>query len=448
MLHVRNYLSLCLAAALASCGAGSPVPSPLGVATQSSSAFRHRSVGNYIKHVVIIVQENRSFDNLFAAFPGADGQTYGKNSMGQQVALKQIALLSKLNLDNSHAAYDVDYDNGKMDGWNLVYVNDQPCATCAYAYVNPKKIVPYWTLAQQYALADHMFATESSGSFNAHQDLIRGDATLNSTQTLIDFPSHGPWGCDAQQGTTVPLLTSQGKYVMNGPFPCLAYETLRDLLDAKSVSWKYYTPPLFTGGLAGAYWDGFDAIQAVRDGPEWQTNVSSPEKNVFKDITHGTLADVSWVIPDGANSDHAGLSPSDTGPSWVAQVVNAVGESPYWKTTAIVVLWDDWGGWYDHVAPPQLDYAGLGMRVPAIVVSPYAKTGYVSHTSYEFGSVVQFVEDAWSLGRIGGGDSRAASLDDMFDFTQPPRTFQPIPSTYSKSFFLRQRSSRIPVDTN
>ncbi|HEU5481406.1 MAG TPA: alkaline phosphatase family protein, partial [Candidatus Tumulicola sp.] len=260
-------------------------------------------MGNYIKHVVIIVQENRSFDNLFAAFPGADGQTYGKNSMGQQVALKQIGLLSKLNLDNSHAAYDVDYDNGKMDGWNLVYVNDQPCATCAYAYVNPKKIVPYWTLAQQYALADHMFATESSGSFNAHQDLIRGDATLNSTQTLIDFPSHGPWGCDAQQGTTVPLLTSQGKYVMNGPFPCLAYETLRDLLDAKSVSWKYYAPPLFTGGLAGAYWDGFDAIQAVRDGPEWQTNISSPEKNVFKDISHGTLADVSWVIPDGANSD-------------------------------------------------------------------------------------------------------------------------------------------------
>ena len=344
---------------------------------------RHLADGDYIKHVVIVVQENRSFDNLFATFPNADGATRGKNSFGKWVELKSEKLYSRLAMENSHKAFQVDYDAGKMDGWNLVYVSSAPCPTCAYAYVDPAQIQPYWSMAQQYALADHMFPSESSGSFSAHQDLIRGDSTLDKDDTLIDFPSHGPWGCDAPSGTTTPLLNVHGENFtkLNGPFPCFTYNTLRDTLDAKSVSWKYYTPPLFTGGLAGAYWDAFDAISAVRNGSEWTSNISSPEKNIFKDISKGSLAAVSWVIPDGQNSDHSSIgAKSDTGPSWVAQVVNAVGQSQYWKSTAIFIVWADWGGWYDHVAPPQLDYAGLGFRVPMIVVSPYAKAGYVSHT--------------------------------------------------------------------
>ncbi|MFY9884269.1 MAG: alkaline phosphatase family protein [Candidatus Cybelea sp.] len=104
-----------------------------------------------------------------------------------------------------------------------------------------------------------------------------------------------------------------------------------------------------------------------------------------------------------------------------------VGKSQYWNSTAIIVVWEDWGGWYDHVAPPQLDYAGLGFRVPMIVVSPYAKAGYVSHTQYEFGSIIRFVEDTWNLGRLGTTDTRAASMDDVFDFSQKPRKFSAIP---------------------
>jgi phospholipase C len=405
------------------------------------------SPGSYIKHVVLVVQENHSFDNLFAHFPGAAGATYGKMSNGTSVKLAQSPLEDSQLFENSHQAFVVEYDGGKMDGWNLVYVSSSSCPTCAYKYVDPTQIAPYWTMAKQYVLADHMFPTETSGSFTAHQDLIRGDSALNSTESLIDFPSHGPWGCDAATGTTTPILVSTGKYITNGPAPCLGYSTLRDLLDSHHVSWKYYTPPLFTT-LAGAYWDAFDAIKAVRYSSEWTTKISTPEKNIFNDISAGKLASVSWVIPDGANSDHAGFGTSDTGPSWVASIVNAIGKSPYWKTTAIVIVWDDWGGWYDHVAPPKLNYAGLGFRVPMIVVSPYARAGYVSHTQYEFGSIIRFVEDAWGLGRLGTTDGRATSIQDVFNFTQAPRSFTPISAKYSRSFFEHQRSSNIPVDTN
>jgi phospholipase C len=447
-------LGFVFAISLAACS-GASVPGGTTPPVTSERQSGSGSMGNYIKHVVIMVQENRSFDNLFATFPGADGTKKGKNSFGHTVKLKESSLYSPKLFANSHAAFVTEYDKGKMDGWNLVYVDSIPCPKCAYEYVNPNQIKPYWTMATQYVLADHMFPSETSGSFTAHQDLIRGSSALNSQESMFDFPTHGPWGCDAPAGTTVPLLTSQNQWIQDGPFPCTnqfpsskGYETLRDLLDAKSVSWKYYTPALFQGGLAGAYWDAFDVIWPVRNGPEWTANISSPETNVFTDIKNGNLASVSWVIPDGQNSDHTGFGSKDTGPSWVAQVVNAIGESQYWDTTAIILVWDDWGGWYDHVAPPQLDYAGLGFRVPMIVVSPYAKQNYVSHTHYEFGSVIKFVEDVWNLGRLGTTDVRANAIDDVFDFGQGPRSFQPIGTKYSRSYFEHQRPSNTPVDVN
>ncbi len=403
----------------------------------------------HIQHVVIVIQENRSFDNLFATFPHADGATKGLTHTGQSITLKARKLESTLVLNNSHLAFNLDYDNGKMDGFDLVYVNGHQC-TCAYQYVKPSTIKPYWQMAKQYVLADHMFTSQSSGSFTGHQDLIRGGADISSHESIIDFPTSEPWGCDAPPGTTTTLLTDTGDYEKGaGPYPCLTYATLRDLLDAKSVSWKYYTPKLTDHG--GNIWNAYEAISAVRNGSEWTTNISSPETNIFGDITAGTLPAVSWVVPDGQNSDHPAQQAwgikKDTGPSWVASIVNAVGASPYWSSTAVVVTWDDWGGWYDHEPPPQLDYTGLGFRVPMIVVSPYAKTGYVSHTQYEFGSILKFVEDAFALGRLGTTDVRATSIADSFNFKQMPRAFSHIDAKYSKAFFERQRPSNIPVDT-
>ena len=360
----------------------SALPAARALSRAASPDTGSGSIGNDIKHVVIIVQENHSFDNLFAHFPGADGAGRGENVEGQWVKLGESNLYSKLDFDNSHLAFTADYDGGKMDGWSAVYVSNKPCPTCAYKYVNPNQIKPYWTMAQQYGLADHMFTSETSGSFNGHQDLIRGDTALNDQESLIDFPSSTPWGCDAPPGTTTPLLESNGQEEYDGPAPCLTYETLRDLLDAKQVSWKYYTPQLFKT-LPGDYWDAYDAISAVRNGPEWKKNILSPQTKILKDISAGSLASVSWVVPDSVDSDHAGFGSTDKGPSWAASVVNAIGESQYWSSSAIIIVWDDWGGWYDHVPPPQLDYAGLGFRVPMILVSPYAKQGYISHTQYE-----------------------------------------------------------------
>jgi phospholipase C len=443
-LSVRVALALVVAAALTACvatsGSGSPAALPILPQSQPD-----RISGNYIKHVVIMIQENRSFDNLFAQFPGADGATSGLTHTGQSVPLQEANLFAPVDGANAHWAFAREYDRGNMDGFDEVAVSGEP-STFLYQYVNPAQIQPYWKLAQQYALADHMFQTQGSGSFDGHQDLIRGNTEVTPAEALIDSPSGEPWGCDAPSGTVTPILMSTGQETTNGPFPCFTYDTLRDLLDAKHVSWRYYLPgeSIDVGGL----WNAFDAIQAVRYGPEWSTNFSTPETNIFTDIANHKLRSVSWLIPDFANSDHPEAG-SDTGPSWVAQVVNAIGRSHYWSSTAIIVVWDDWGGWYDHVAPPQLDFEGLGFRVPMLAISPYTPKGTISHAQYEFGSIVRFVEDNWKLGRLQNStDRRARSIDNLFNFRQAPRKFRPVAAKYSRSFFLHQRPSNHPVDTN
>jgi phospholipase C len=219
------------------------------------------------------------------------------------------------------------------------------------------------------------------------------------------------------------------------------------VLDGAGISWKYYASKLLDAGL----WEPFETMKYVRYGPDWNTNIIAPQTQVLNDAADGNLAAVSWVTPSHADSDHPAYQ-SDTGPSWVASVVNAIGESPYWNSTAIIILWDDWGGWYDNAPPPQLDYRGLGFRVPCLIISPYARAGYVDHTQYEFGSILKFIEEVYGTGNIGPSsqgytDERATSLDPAFDFTQQPRPFTAIPSKYPRSHFLREPPSDLPVDT-
>jgi phospholipase C len=427
-------------------------------------------LSSHIKHVVIIVQENRSFDNIFAGFPGSDSQMYGYMSNGTRVPLHQITFIRPAQ-DLAHgfeAAYG-DYNGGKMNAFDLgdgVWSNGIHDDRASYAYLERSEVQPYWQMAQQYVLADHMFPTMFGGSFTAHLDLIATTANISPRVSEVDFPepateSDDPEGCDApdvsgDQTRTYTLRLKKKKPVVkdNGPFPCFTqFETIADELDAKNVTWKYYAPPMGTlnNSPRGGFntWSEYDAIKNVRYGPDWNNNVvsASPETNVLTDVASGKLPDVSWVIPDVANSDHA-TSAHDTGPSWVGTVVNAIGKSQYWDTTAIIVLWDDWGGWYDNVAPPQKDFRGLGLRVPCIIISPYVKP-HVSHIVYEFGSVLKFAEAAFGLGTlekthtVGSGytDERAESLVDDFDFTQAPRAFVPIATKYPAIYFLHERHS-------
>jgi phospholipase C len=433
-------------------GGGSSALAPLRVPQQPQQQRRAAIGGTPIKHIVILIQENRSFDNLFATFPGADGATSGMTHTGKIIPLKQQTLAA-LDINHTWKTYVQDYDGGKMDGFDLSKISGNvPAGKYPYQYVNPSQIVPYWTLAHQYVLADHLFQTQGSGSFTAHQDLIAGGTAIDANDSLVDTPSSSKnWGCSAPKGTTTSLITTAGKYLLDqGPFPCLTYPTgtLRDLLDAKGVTWRYYSPPN-KGGTAGALWNAFAAIAVVRYGPEWKANISIPETNIFNDIAYAQLADVSWVIPDQIDSDHPHrLHGTYDGPSWIASVVNAIGQSPYWNSTAIIILWDDWGGFYDHERPAFLyDAGGLGFRVPMIVVSPYVAAGKVEHTQYEFGSILKFVEGTFALGSLGTTDVRATSIGNVFNYGRPPRAFVPIASKRSRAYFLRRPPSYLPVDT-
>jgi len=417
-------------------------------------------VGKYIKHVVIIIQENRTFDNVFYGFPGEDSPATANmrtSRSSSQVVQVPITAAGYGVQDQCHAFQCgiLDWDQGKMDGFGLPLVNPgQPAGITAYTYLPQSQVAPYWAMARKYVLADRMFTTQFDASFVGHLDLIAGTSSISPEKSEANIPTDAPWGCNAPPGTTT-FLVGRGRAVnKGGPFPCFTqFATMADTLDAAGISWRYYAPVQNQGG---GLWSVFQSIKSVYDGPDWK-NVVTPQTTVLKDAASGKLAGVSWVVPDGIDSDHAGNG-SDRGPSWVASVVNAIGKGPDWNSTAIVVIWDDWGGWYDHVPPPQLDFRGLGMRVPCIIISPYARKGYISHTQYEFGSVLHFTEQAFDLPPLGANqlgpgkadlgytDVRGASIADSFDFTQPPRRFHPIPQPYPISEFLHERPSGEPPD--
>jgi phospholipase C len=443
-----------MAGALAACGGNSGQVIP---ATTAPSVAR-LTPGNYIKHIVVIVQENRSFENIFAGWRGADAPMTGRIHTGQTVRLHQMryaddcfVIRGQQWCDLGHLWHEamVGWNNGKMNGFDLEAVGTTgggpPAGTIPYAYLDHAEIAPYRTMASQYVLADHMFPTEFGTSFTAHQDLIAGTTAVDSTHSLVDIPLPGPpWGCEAQPGTFTRLVNTQRQLSDNGPFPCFnEYATIADPLDAKKISWKYYAP--VDTVFAGSVWSAFTAIKKVWYGPD-RLKIVSPETRVLTDAQRGNLPQVSWVIPDLNWSDHP-VTTSPLGPQWVGDVVNQIGRSKDWKSTAIVVLWDDWGGYYDNAAPKQLDYVGLGLRVPCIIISPYAKKGVVSHTRYEFGSILNFIEETFGLPSLHTSDERANSLSDSLDFTQPPRAFVDIPTKVPASYFLHApQSMKAPDD--
>lgn len=407
-----------------------------------------------IKHIVIIVQENRSFDTLFQGFPGADTQSYGYTHTGLKVTLKPIGLGGRWDVGHDWANFmlacqgqgSLPGSNCKMDGFDIEWFGcgksgapQCPSQYPVYSYVRKSDIQPYLAMANQYVLADRMFASNiDASSFVAHQYLIAGQA-----DSTVNFPKN-LWGCDGNKYDTIETFTQQrqlsGKYIR----ACFDYTTLGDEMDAAGVSWKYYTA---TVDGSGNGWDAYDAIKHIRYGPDWKTHIIGPQTKFFDDVKNGALPSVSWVTPTCLNSDHAGACGSTTGPHWVASLVNAVGQSQYWNSTAIFVIWDDYGGWFDHVPPPFADYDGLGVRVPLIVVSPYAKKSYVSHVQYEFGSILKFVENRFGLAPLASSDARANGPKDCFDFSQSPRPFSPIPTHFKQAYFLREPFDPRPPDT-
>jgi phospholipase C len=396
-----------------------------------------------IQHIVIIVQENRSTDNLFHGLPNADTANAGLNSKGQSIPLTPVPLQNNYDLDHSHRAFLQMYDGGKMDGADKVRCTVRNCPpNPQFKYVDPADVGPYFQLAEQYTFADRMFQTHQGPSFPAHQYIISGTSAPSSGSDFFAAENvTGPVaigtgsflhsGCAGSALQRVALIGPTGQESQK-VYPCFDHRTLMDLLDPRNIDWRYYTT---ASNWETLYWTGPAAIRHLRFGPDWSKVIPSSTQ-VLMDIATGQLPTVSWVIPTGQTSDHAGVN-TGTGPSWVASVVNAIGESPYWSDTAIFITWDDWGGWYDHVAPPIYNSYEYGFRVPLIVVSPYAKAHYVSHVTHDFGSILSFVEENFHLGTLGYADTRADDLSDCFDFSQAPRTFQPITTTVDKMYFLK-----------
>ncbi len=438
-----------LLALAAGCSGGPSAPdSRLGGVMPVTSASLGNPVGTYIKHVVVIIQENRSFENFFASYPGADAPMSGKAG-ATTVPLHEITFDDGPDMKHDWQSSMTDWDNGKMDGFARAGKTGSR-EYAAYAYVERALIAPYWTMARRYVLADHMFPTEFGGSFTGHLTLVAGTDNLTPEKAEVNYPDAQPYDCDSPPGTTSSTVNRKRQLGHFGPFPCFdQFNTMAQTLDGAGVSWKYYATKLLDAGQ----WEPFEAIKYVRYGADWSHDIIAPQTKVLEDPSRRRLASVSWVSPSREDSDHPGVNHPSLGPEWVASVVNAIGESSYWKSTAIIVLWDDWGGWYDNVPPPQLDFRGLGIRVPCLIISPYVKRGYVSHTQYEFGSILKFIEQAFNLPPLGPAsqgytDTRAHSLVDSFDFTQAPRKFTliPIPSSYAARIRSEPPSDE-PVDT-
>ena len=444
-----------------------------GVAIVAAAAKPAMADIPVVQHVVVIFQENRSVDNLFhglnAVLPAADIANSGVNSSGQTIRLTPVPLANDFDLSHSHASFQLMYDNGKMDGADFVQCTPNGSATCPpnpeFEFVDPADVIPYFYLAVNYGFANRMFQSNQGPSLPAHQFII--GATSQTSATSMFFASDNPLpypvkvvGCDSPSSEQVALVGPNG--MTSSAHPCFEHATLTDLIDKppagarQDITWRYYTPN--EGGL----WSGPDDVRHMCQpggtpvkcrGPDWTNGkiVLNPAQ-VLTDVAENKLASVSWVIPTGAESDHAGGN-DGSGPSWVASVVNAIGNSAYWKNTVILIAWDDWGGWYDHVPPPldaQYGYIENGFRVPLLVVSAYTPAGYVSQQTHTFGSIVRFIETAFGLPVIPPGafqDARSDDLSDFFNFSAPPRIFQAVPAPLGPDFFLHDHRPALDPDT-
>jgi phospholipase C len=364
-----------------------------------------------IQHIVIMDKENRTFDNLFGTFPGANGATTFTGPDGQTHPLTHQP--DRLLRDISHApdAAHLAYDGGKLDRFAELPGAMQNDVDEADSQLYESDIPNYWTYARTFTLDDAFFSTIMGPSFPNHLFSIAGEGG-----NVDNNPKVTRWGCDSPPGTTVEQRAPDG--TMTQIFPCFDFQTLGDLLDAEHISWKYYAPDQ---DQSGYIWSTFDAIKHVRFGPDWQNNVVNYTQ-FARDAASGHLPSVSWLVEPGGVSDHPPASEC-AGENWTVQQINAVMSNPEeWAHTAIILTWDDFGGFYDHVSPPkgpnpQVEY---GFRVPTIVISPYARAGHVDHTTYSFPSMLKFAEEVLGLPSLTTLDGQASDMMASFDFSQKP----------------------------
>src|SRR5271157_3529110 len=450
-------------------------PNPSSLATspaptvQSAPAVPTASVSlavarEKIKHIVIIMQENRSFDSYFGTYPGADGfpASNSKFTVCVNDPLTGNCVYpyhdpANLNYGGPHSEADAakDIDNGKMDGFVAeaekgkagCAASDNPdCSggsgkTDVMGYHDAREIPNYWALAQNFVLQDNLFEPNSSWSLPAHLFMVSEWSAKCSI-------AHDPMSCiDALQAPSYPPDFNPASPGVTRPAPDYAWTDLTYLLFKNQVSWKYYVQtgtepdceddeaecaPVHQDAKTPGIWNPLPYFDTVKQDGQLQ-NITDVT-NFYKDAKNGTLPAVSWITPSGQNSEHPPALLSD-GQAWTASLFNAVMQGPDWDSTAIFLSWDDWGGFYDQVVPPYVDENGYGLRVPGIVISPYARQGYIDHQILSHDAYVKLIEDIFiNEQRIdpatdGRPDPRpdvrenASILGNLlsdFDFSQPP----------------------------
>ena len=409
-----------------------------------------------IQHIVFIVQENHSFDNYFGTYPGVNGFPQGLlvRSNPNQTTSAAYAPYHLTNdqpiylvgdelapgisdpdqlqasapnpylphhltsespplLTNAWAAAHVAYDNGKMDG----FISAQGGNPQTMGYYDRSNIPYYWDYADHYVLADNFFSSLLGPTFPNHLYIASGASGpvsgLNNYSWLVNNTIVGDLG---------------GSY----PYESLklSWATLAQELSMKNASWSWYSGD--PDPTAASAWDVLPMFTYFQQNPSQLTQHVRSTQYFGSDIKAGKLGAVSWIMPGSWTpptypSGCAGIDTSehpparvDCGMDYVSYLVNTVMQSSYWNSTAIVLTWDDWGGFYDNVAPPQVDEFGLGFRVPTLVISPWVKPHFIDNTQYEFASMLKLAETVFNLPALGTRDANTNDMMSMFDFTQAP----------------------------
>jgi phospholipase C len=366
-----------------------------------------------ITHVIIMDKENRTFDSMFGRFPGANGATTYPWLDGSRHPLTHQP--DRLSEDIAHTIRDarLGIDNGKMDRFAQLGGSIQNGGNMSDSQFYQSDIPNYWTYARHFTLDDNFFSTIMGNSFANHLFTIAGK------DNGVDGSPAGTlnaWGCDSPSSAVVEEEGGKGRtrYV----YPCFNFRTIGDELDKHHIPWTYYAP---SQGQPGYFWNSFDAIKHIRKGLDWTTHMAD-YSSFAGDARAGKLPTVSWLVQPFDVSDHPGFSIC-AGENWTVQQINAVmSNRSEWQHTAIILTWDDFGGFYDHVPPPKgpnpmIQY---GLRVPAIIISPYARPHFIDHTQLNFGSILKLVETLYHLRPTGPVDRVSKDLLSSFNFRQKP----------------------------
>ncbi len=415
-----------------------------------------------IKHIVIIMQENRSFDTYFGTYPGADGipRKNGKFTVCSPdpksgTCIRPYHNPADKNYGGPHGYVNAmaDLNGGKMNGFvgqayggraGCELTNDPSCGhgtTDVMGYHDAREIPNYWAYAQNYVLQDRLFEPNLSWSLPQHLYMVSAWSALCSK-------SGDPMSCiNALQMPARPPAYYQPKKTEAEDLSVYAWTDLTYLLFKNNVSWKYYIqsgtepdcandaadcPPVNQNYKTPGIWNPLPYFDTVKQNDQL-SNITDVT-NFYQDAAKGTLPAVSWITPSNPNSEHPTALLSD-GQAWVTSLVNAVMKGPDWDSTVIFLTWDDWGGFYDHVIPPRVDENGYGFRVPGITISAYAKPGFIDHQTLSHDAYLKFIEDVFLSGQRldpqtdGRPDRRPSVREDLpqlgdltqeFDFNQPP----------------------------